>query len=199
MENNNVKKNDGKFVCTYCDKAYDTVEEMAKCILNCSEKAKKANKENARRIAEEKIKKANDEKSGIFNTNLTNISNNLDSTMTIINKYLNDELFSYTGNVEELARKIVYLRKSTEKFFNILDNIRNDNKFNIRNDNKSNIKTKVNVSKKQTDNNTATTNSNTTSKPNYDDFYLPFYNLLRGLWFDDIWDNYDSYDNKNIK
>ena len=191
MENNNVKKNDGKFVCTYCGKAYDTVEEMAKCILNCSEKAKKANKENARRIAEEKIKKANDEKSDIFNTNLTNISNNLDSTMTIINKYLNDELFSYTGNVEELARKIVYLRKSTEKFFNILDNIRNDNKFNI--------KTKVNVSKKQTDNNTATTNSNTTSKPNYDDFYLPFYNLLRGLWFDDIWDNYDSYDNKNIK
>lgn len=191
MENNNVKKNDGKFVCTYCGKAYDTVEEMAKCILNCSEKAKKANKENARRIAEEKIKKANDEKSDIFNTNLTNISNNLDSTMTIINKYLNDELFSYTGNVEELARKIVYLRKSTEKFFNILDNIRNDNKFNI--------KTKVNVSKKQTDNNTATTNSNTTRKSNYDDFYLPFYNLLRGLWFDDIWDNYDSYDNKNIK
>lgn len=191
MENNNVKKNDGKFVCTYCGKTYDTVEEMAKCILNCSEKAKKANKENARRIAEEKIKKANDEKSGIFNTNLTNISNNLDSTMTIINKYLNDELFSYTGNVEELARKIVYLRKSTEKFFNILDNIRNDNKFNI--------KTKVNVSKKQTDNNTATTNSNTTRKPNYDDFYLPFYNLLRGLWFDYIWDNYDSYDNKNIK
>ena len=191
MENNNVKKNDGKFVCTYCGKAYDTVEEMAKCILNCSEKAKKANKENARRIAEEKIKKANDEKSDIFNTNLTNISNNLDSTMTIINKYLNDELFSYTGNVEELARKIVYLRKSTEKFFNILDNIRNDNKFNI--------KTKVNVSKKQTDNNTATTNSNTTRKPNYDDFYLPFYNLLRGLWFDDIWDNYDSCDNKNIK
>lgn len=191
MENNNVKKNDGKFVCTYCGKAYDTVEEMAKCILNCSEKAKKANKENARRIAEEKIKKANDEKSGIFNTNLTNISNNLDSTMTIINKYLNDELFSYTGNVEELARKIVYLRKSTEKFFNILDNIRNDDKFNI--------KTKVNVSKKQTDNNTTTTNSNTTRKPNYDDFYLPFYNLLRGLWFDDIWDNYDSYDNKNIK
>ena len=74
MENNNVKKNDGKFVCTYCGKAYDTVEEMAKCILNCSEKAKKANKENARRIAEEKIKKANDEKSDIFNTNLTNIS-----------------------------------------------------------------------------------------------------------------------------
>lgn len=165
MENNNVKKNDGKFVCTYCGKAYDTVEEMAKCILNCSEKTKKANKENARRIAEEKIKKANDEKLGIFNTNLTNISNNLDSTMTIINKYLNDELFSYTGNVEELARKIVYLRKSTEKFFNILDNIRNDDKFNI--------KTKVNVSKKQTDNNTATTNSNTTRKPNYDDFYLP--------------------------
>lgn len=144
MENNNVKKNDGKFVCTYCGKAYDTVEEMAKCILNCSEKAKKTNKENARRIAEEKIKKVNNEKSDYFNKELVNISKSLDDTMTVINKYLNDELFTYTGNVEELAKRIVYLRKSTEKFFNILDNIRNDNKFNFE--------TKVNVSKKQTNN-----------------------------------------------
>ncbi len=191
MENNNVKKNDGKFVCTYCGKAYDTVEEMAKCILDCSEKAKKANKENARRIAEEKIKKANEEKSNIFNTNLTNISNNLDSTMTIINKYLNDELFSYTGNVEELARKIVYLRKSTEKFFNMLDDIRNDSKFNIR--------TNIYVSKKFSPYKNDTVTNTKSKKPNYGDYYLPFHNLLRGLCFDDFWDDYDSYDNKNTK
>lgn len=191
MENNNVKKNDGKFVCTYCGKAYDTVEEMAKCILDCSEKAKKVNKENARRIAEEKIKKANEEKSNIFNTNLTNISNNLDSTITIINKYLNDELFTYTGNVEELAKRIVYLRRSTEKFFNVLDDIRNDSKFNIR--------TNVNVSKKHSPYKNDTVANTSFKKPNYDDYYLPFSSLLRGLLFDDIWDNYDSYDNKNNK
>lgn len=127
----NVKKNDGAFTCAYCGKAYDTIEEMARCILDCSEKAKISNKENARRIAEEKIKKANIEKSNNFYDIVDSINKHLIEVSDDITKYLNDGTFKYTLDSDTLSKKLVYLKRNLETVLNLIGKVRNDEKFNI--------------------------------------------------------------------
>ena len=130
MENNNTNvnmgNNEGNFVCSYCGKHHNTIEEMAKCILDCSNEIKLRNKENARKLAEEKIKKTNDNKSHVFNEIIDNIISNINNTNETINSYLDDSFFSYSLDSNELSTKLVHLRQACERLYNNIGKIRNN-------------------------------------------------------------------------